>query len=94
MADTHAGTMFRSRPTARGTLGVYNKSTKVAASTMMAFTGSNEGRAFLIENKTNVTVECSNGGTILGTGLLAGTVYEIGVRKVANGADGVVYVLQ
>jgi hypothetical protein len=84
----------RTPPTTRGNLGVYNKATKVAASTMIAFTGSNEGRAFLVENKSNVSIECSSGGTIVGTGLLAGTVYEIGVTKVTNGASGVIYVLQ
>ena len=84
----------RTRPTIRGVSGKYNTSTKVAAPTMIAFSGSNEGRAFLVENKSNVTIECSGGGTIVGTGLTAGTLYEIGVKKVTNGASGVVYVLR
>ena len=93
MADTHAGTMFRSRPTARGTLGVYNKSTKVAASTMVAFTGSNAGAGFICEVVTNVVIHGSGGGTIPGTSLTADTLYPIGVSKVANGNNGIVYVL-
>jgi len=84
----------RTRPTVKGNTGKYNTSTKVASSTMVAFSGSNEGRAFLVENKSNVTIECSGGGTIVGTGLTAGNLYEIGVKKVTIGSTGVVYVLR
>ena len=88
------GIVGRSKPTVRGNLGTYNKSTKVLSNTTIAFSGSDEGAAFLVENKSNVTIECSGGGTIAGTGLTAGTLYEIGVKKVTNGASGVVYVLR
>ena len=88
------GIVGRTKPTIRGNLGTYNKSTKVLSNTTVAFSGSNEGAAFLVENKSNVTIECSGGGTIAGTGLTAGTLYEIGVKKVTIAATGVIYVLQ
>ncbi len=84
----------RTRPAVMGNGGKYNTSTKVASSTAVAFSGSNEGRAFLVQNASNVTVECSGGGEIVGTGLTAGTLYEIGVQKVTIGNTGVVYVLR
>lgn len=88
------GIVDRSAPSVRGNLGEYNSATKVLSNTSVAFSGSNEGRAFLVENKSNVTIECSNGGTIAGTGLIAGEVYPIGVKKVTIAATGVVYVLR
>tara|TARA_Y100000592_G_scaffold83586_1_gene133553 strand:- start:384 stop:653 length:270 start_codon:yes stop_codon:yes gene_type:complete len=88
------GIVDRTPPTVRGNLGEYNTATKVASNTSVAFSGSNEGRAFLVENKSNVTIECSNGGTIAGTGLIAGEVYPIGVKKVTIASTGVVYVLR
>ena len=88
------GIVGRTKPTIRGNLGTYNKSTKVLSNTTIAFSGSDEGAAFLVENKSNVTIECSGGGTIAGTGLVAGTLYPIGVQKVTIAATGVVYVLQ
>ena len=91
MAD--AGTLFRTPPVVRGNLGEYNRATKVASSTTFFATGSNEGAGFLVENKTNVTIECSSGGTIAGTGLIVGDVYPIGVKRVTIGATGVAYVL-
>ena len=91
MAD--AGTLFRTPPIVRGNLGEYNRATKVASSTTFFATGSNEGAGFLVQNKSNVTIECSNGGTIAGTGLNTGEVYPIGVKKVTIAATGVVYVL-
>jgi hypothetical protein len=92
MADTHAGTMFRSQPT-DSRLGDYNGITKVASSTTVAFTGSNAGAAFICEVVTNVVIHGSGGGTIPGTSLTADTLYPIGVNKVAIGASGIVYVL-
>ena len=88
------GIVDRSAPAVRGNLGEFNSATKVLSNTSVAFSGSNEGRAFLVENKSNVTIECSNGGTIAGTGLIAGEVYPIGVKKVTIAATGVVYVLR
>jgi len=73
--------------------GVYNKITKVPASTMMAFTGSNAAAAFICEVVTNVTVEAVNGGQIPGTSLTADTLYPIAPKKVTIGSDGIVYVL-
>ena len=84
----------RTKPTVRGNLGDFNHATKVASSTTVAFSGSNEGAAFLVENKTNVVVHCSNGGTIGADALVAGTLYPIGVKKVAIGGTGVIYVLR
>ena len=88
------GIVDRTPPSIRGNLGDYNHAQKVDSSTTVAFSGSNEGRAFLVENKSNVTIECSGGGTIVGTGLTAGNLYEIGVKKVTIGSTGVVYVLR
>ena len=88
------GIVGRTPPSVRGNLGTYNNSTTVASSTTVAFSGSNEGRAFLVGNASNVVIHCSNGGTIDADGLLAGTVYPIGVKKVAIGATGVIYVLR
>jgi len=88
------GIVDRTPPAVRGNLGEYNSATKVLSNTSVAFSGSNEGRAFLVENKSNVTIECSNGGTIAGTGLIAGEVYPIGVKKVTIAASGVIYVLR
>ena len=48
------GIVDRTPPTIRGNLGDYNHAQKVASSTTVAFSGSNEGRAFLVENKSNV----------------------------------------
>ena len=90
MAD--AGTMFRSLPSDQR-LGDYNGITKVLSSTTVAFTGANAGAAFICEVVTNVVVHGSSGGTIPGTSLTADTLYPIGVSKVANGNDGIVYVL-
>ncbi|MBT6402440.1 hypothetical protein HOK09_03195 [Candidatus Woesearchaeota archaeon] len=90
MAD--AGTMFRSLPSDQR-LGDYNGITKVLSSTTVAFTGSNAGAAFICEVVTNVVVHGSGGGTIPGTSLTADTLYPIGVKKVAIGASGIVYVL-
>tara|TARA_R110000765_G_scaffold164810_2_gene269869 strand:- start:224 stop:508 length:285 start_codon:yes stop_codon:yes gene_type:complete len=92
MADTHAGTMFRSQPT-DSRLGDYNRITKVDSSTTVAFTGSNAGAAFICEVVTNVVIHGSGGGTIPGTSLTADTLYPIGVNKVVIGSSGIVYVL-
>ena len=87
------GIVDRTPPTIRGNLGDYNHAQKVASSTTVAFSGSNEGRAFLVENKSNVVIHCSAGGTIDADALVAGTLYPIGVKKVAIGGTGVIYVL-
>ena len=92
MADTHAGTMFRSRPTDQK-LGVYNGVTKVDSSTTVAFTGSKAGAGFIVENVTNVTIHAAGGGQLPGSTLLIDTLYPIGVNKVTIAATGVVYVL-
>ena len=88
------GIVDRTPPAVRGNLGEYNSSTKVDSNTEVAFSGSSEGRAFLVENKGNVTIHCSNGGTIAGTGLIAGEIYPIGVKKVTIANTGVIYVLR
>ena len=84
----------RTKPTIRGNLGDFNHSTTVASSTTVAFSGSNEGRAFLVGNASNVVIHCSSGGTIGADGLVACTLYPIGVKKVVIGNTGVIYVLQ
>ena len=88
------GIVGRSKPTVRGNLGTYNKSTKVLSNTTVAFSGSNEGAAFLVGNASNVVIHPSNGGTIGADGLVAGTLYPIGVEKIVIGNTGVIYVLQ
>ena len=75
------------------TLGEYNGISKVSANTEVAFTGSNAGAAFICEVVTNVTIHGAGGGTIPGTSLTADTLYPIGVKKVAIGGSGIVYVL-
>jgi len=74
-------------------LGDYNRVTKVASSTTFHATGSNAGAGFIVEVVTNVVIHGSGGGTIPGTSLTADTLYPIGVSKVVNGNDGIVYVL-
>ena len=88
------GIVGRTKPTIRGNLGTYIKSTKVLSNTTVAFSGSNEGAAFLVGNASNVVIHPSNGGTIGADGLVAGTLYPIGVKKVVIGNTGVIYVLQ
>ena len=74
-------------------VGDYNGITKVAADTTVAFTGSNARAGFIVEVVSNVVIHGASGGTIPGTSLTADTLYPIGVSKVANGNDGIVYVL-
>ena len=74
-------------------LGDYNKVTKVNSATTVAFSGSNAGAGFIVENVTNVTIHGAGGGSLPGSTLLIDTVYPIGVKKVAIGATGVVHVL-
>ena len=74
-------------------LGDYNRVTKVASSTTFHATGSNAGAGFIVEVVSNVVIHGASGGTIPGTSLTADTLYPIGVSKVANGNDGIVYVL-
>jgi len=74
--------------------GEYNSITKVASSTTTDFTGSNAGAGFICENVSNVVIHPMNGGdSIPGTSLTADTLYPIGVKQVAIGSSGVVYVL-
>ena len=74
-------------------VGDYNKITKVSSNTTVAFTGSNPGAGFICEDITNVVIHGSAGGSIPGTSLTADTLYPIGLKKVAIGASGIVYVL-
>ena len=90
MAD--AGSLFRATPTDRRP-GDYNIITKVDSSTTVAFTGSNAGAGFIVENVTNVVIHGAGGGTLPGSALLIDTVYPIGVKKVEIAASGIVYVL-
>lgn len=74
-------------------LGDYNRVTKVTANTSVAFSGSRSGAGFIVENVSNVTIDCSSGGALPGSTLSTDTLYPIGVRKVTIGASGIVYVL-
>ena len=87
-----AGTMFRTAPLHRA-IGDYNKVTKVANQSV-SFTGSFNAAAGIIVQATDVTCSLSNGGTIGADGLVAGTLYPIGVEKIVIGNTGVIYVLQ
>ena len=82
----------RSAPKFRST-GTYNRVTKVAASTTVAFTGSMAAAAFIVEDVTNVTITAVDGGEIPGSSVLVDTVYQIAPQKVAIGSDGIVHVL-
>ena len=97
MARTDAGGMHSTSHTNYpqwNSPGEYNKITKVAASTTVAFTGSNAGAGFICEHIGNVSIQASNGGDIIpGTSLTADTLYPIGVRRVEIGDNGIVYVL-
>ena len=90
MAD--AGSLFRATPTDRRA-GDYNAVTEVASSTTVAFTGSNAGAGFIVEDATNVVIHCASGGTLDTDQVTTKTLYPIGVKKVAIGETGVVHVL-
>ena len=93
MADVQGiGIGGRSKPTDRR-LGEYNGITKVLADTTVAFTGSNAGAGFIIENVTNVVIHCAAGGTLDGDQCTVKVLYPIGVKKVVNGSSGIVHVL-
>ena len=87
------GIVDRTPPSVRGNLGEYNKIIKVNSSTTFEATGSNEAKAFILENVSNVVVHGSGGGQIPGTALSADTLYEIGVKKVVIGSSGIAYLL-
>jgi len=87
------GIVDRTPPTVRGNLGKYNKIIKVNSSTTFEATGSNEAKAFILENVSNVVVHGSGGGQIPGTSLSADTLYEIGVKKIVIGSSGIAYLL-
>tara|TARA_B100000530_G_C15593833_1_gene343482 strand:- start:186 stop:455 length:270 start_codon:yes stop_codon:yes gene_type:complete len=87
------GIVDRTPPTVRGNLGKYNKIIKVNSSTTFEATGSNEAKAFILENVSNVVIHGSGGGQIPGTALSADTLYEIGVKKVVIGSSGIAYLL-
>ena len=74
-------------------LGDYNRVTPVASSTTFYATGSNAGAGFIIENVTNVVIHCAGGGTLNGDQCTVKVLYPIGVKKVVNGASGIVHVL-
>ena len=86
------GIAGRSKQPLRAT-GDFNGITKVASNTTVAFTGSNAGAGFIVDNVTNVTIHAAMGGTLPGSTLLIDTLYPIGVNKVTIAATGVVYVL-
>jgi hypothetical protein len=90
MAD--AGGMHRPSPSINS-LGDYNRTTLVGSSITFHSTGSNSGAGFIVENATNVVISLTNGGTLPGSTLTVNTLYPIGVKKVAIGATGVVYIL-
>ena len=94
MADNPqwAGTMFRSLPTDQR-LGTYNKVTKVTANTAVDFTGSDAGAGFIVEAVNNVVIHCAGGGVLGGDQCTVKVLYPIGVKKVVNGASGIVHVL-
>ena len=75
-------------------LGDYNKVTEVASSTTYHATGSNSGAGFIVEDVSNVVIHTPGGGTIPGSALTADTLYPIGVKQVAIGSSGIVYVLK
>ena len=87
------GIVDRTPPTVKGNLGKYNKIIKVGSSTTFEATGSNEAKAFILEDVSNVVVHGSGGGVIPGTALSADTVYEIGVKKIVIGSSGIAYLL-
>ena len=93
MAD--AGTMFRptTGPSERR-LGEYNGVVRVASNTTVDFTGSAAGAGFIVENVSNVVIHTPGGGTLPGSALTADTLYPIGVKQVAIGNSGIVYVLK
>ena len=97
MARTDAGGMHSTSHTnwpKRTSTGEYNSITKVAASTTVAFTGSNAGAAFICENISNVSIQATNGGDVIPeAALTVATLYPIGVSRVAIGSSGIVYVL-
>ena len=97
MARTDAGGMHSTSHTNYpqwNSPGEYNKITKVAADTTVAFTGSNAGAAFICDVLDNVSIQATNGGDVIpGTSLTADTLYPIGVSRVAIGSSGIVYVL-
>ena len=87
------GIVDRTPPSVRGNLGEYNKIIKVGSNTTFEATGSNEAKAFILENVSNVVIHGSGGGQIPGTALSADTLYEIGVKKVVIGSSGIAYLL-
>ena len=87
------GIVDRTPPSVRGNLGKYNKIIKENSSTTFEATGSNEAKAFILENVSNVVIHGSGGGQIPGTALSADTLYEIGVKKVVIGSSGIAYLL-
>ena len=93
MARTDA-TGFHSPETKFPRLGDYNGVTEVAASTTINFSGSRSpGAGFIIENVTNVVIHCASGGVLGGDQCTVKVLYPIGVKKVVNGASGIVHVL-
>ena len=68
---------------------------EVAASTTYEPTGSFKNTAFLVEAGTNYTLTpADGGGGTLTTGLVAGQVYNIALKKVVNGSSTVVQLLK
>ena len=96
MATINTGTRFdvssRSAPDFKSA-GTYNRVTKVASSTTVAFTGSMVAAGFIVEDVTNVTITAVDGGEIPGSSVLVDTVYPIAPQKVTIGSSGIVHVL-
>tara|TARA_B100001996_G_scaffold324509_1_gene270066 strand:- start:146 stop:430 length:285 start_codon:yes stop_codon:yes gene_type:complete len=92
MATPTYPSTHRSQPPYKAT-GDYNRVTKVDSDTTFHATGSNAGAGFIVEVVSNVVIHAAKGGKLPGSTLLVDTVYPIGVKKVVNGNDGIVYVL-
>ena len=90
MAD--AGGLHRDAPTIYA-VGDYNRVTFVSSSVTFESTGSNTGAGFIIENATNVNFTLTNGGQMAGSLFNTKEIYPIGIKKVAIGTTGRVYIL-
>lgn len=94
MATADVGGIHRTQRSRSHSPGDYNKVTYVGPNSTYFATGSEAGAAgFIIENATNVVINCSNSGTLNGSQCLVKTVYPIGVYSVTIGATGKVHVL-
>ena len=75
-----------------GEPGRYINAIKIGPSATVDFTGSNYGYgAFLIQDATNVEITASNGANLAAAAFNTKSIYDIGIRRIAVGATGVVY---